>query len=527
MKKFLSILLIFISSWIYSQENVEISKPFKVIDAKVKKYYSYGKIVVSVKVEDDKVYIQQFNTESMAETSRNEYDDFPKGSCFEAIYQNGNTIYFFYSLWDKESKNEQLFARKIDMESAAFTGEPMLLIRYNKKMRGVLITTGFYRFEVVNKYNFQFNCDSSRLLVVFNEKPEEKRDEYNYDKFGFYVFDQDLNILWNDVVKMPYSERKMDNLDFSVNTAGDAYGLIRVFNDDTEDLYKKGGVINYHIEVIRVKPNTKKVEKFKIDNKPKFINSAWIFENPKGYMICAGYYFNNGKKTDAVNGIYMVAVDENGNMSGFNNYDFPEEIVYQYTGKKPKDKDDEDSRLNDLVLRNFSVQKDGGVILIGEQYFVTTYTTYSQNSGSTTHYIFHYRNIIAVKIDSSGTLAWIKKIPKRQKGSTAYNGLSYRYFNTGDQHYLFFLDNKKNMNLTEDKLPDQHVDGAGGYFTLYKIDDATGEIEKTNLYNLDDVEGKTMYQFAVNRIVLVDPDEVVTEFYKKSKEDVFVKAKLK
>ena len=130
------------------------------------------------------------------------------------------------------------------------------------------------------------------------------------------------------------------------------------------------------------------------------------------------------------------------------------------------------------------------------------------------------------KIDNTGKLAWINKLPKRQEGTNSKGGLSFSYMNSGKDHYLVYLDNIKNKDLPINKQPEVIKDQQVGWLSAYKIDDATGEVRKYFMFDIDDFKGMSMYQFTTKRILQTSRDEFMIEFYKKKKEDVYVKVKL-
>ena len=129
-------------------------------------------------------------------------------------------------------------------------------------------------------------------------------------------------------------------------------------------------------------------------------------------------------------------------------------------------------------------------------------------------------------MNADGSLAWMRKLPKYQIGTNGRGGMGMEHIASGKSHYFFFLDNLKNMALTPDKAPARHMDGAGGFFTAYKIDDATGEVTRHSVFDMRDVKGTEVFQFMTSRIQVVDENEFVVEVYKKQKEDVLIKVKI-
>jgi hypothetical protein len=58
------------------------------------------------------------------------------------------------------------------------------------------------------------------------------------------------------------------------------------------------------------------------------------------------------------------------------------------------------------------------------------------------------------------------------------------------------------------------------------VDNATGALEKVSIFDTRDVNGVTLHQFAISRIVQVSDNEFALESYKKKKEDVMIKVTL-
>jgi hypothetical protein len=121
----------------------------------------------------------------------------------------------------------------------------------------------------------------------------------------------------------------------------------------------------------------------------------------------------------------------------------------------------------------------------------------------------------------------MKKVPKRQYGHAGRGGMGFERMTFGDSHFFVFLDNEKNLNLTLDKAPATHTDGAGGFLTAYKLNDATGKMNSFSIFNTRSVNGIEIYQFTTSRILSLPNNQFVVEAYKKKKEDILIKVTLK
>ena len=528
MKHFLAaVLLALVVLKGFSQPAVSLGKPYVVIDADSKYYFARGKEIMSVKVDRKSVTIQKFKSDELGFQKIKLYDDFPKNSVIEKVTQFQDKYYVFYSYYDGE--NEQLFSREINFSEGQFIGAGRKLVSVNQKIAGSMSMSGFYRIGVVDKFSFFFSSDSSKMLIQYRLKPDVKNDGKNYDVIGMCVYDKSLKSFWNKEVKMPYTEKKMNNLDYVVDKKGNGYVVAMIYDDNTTDEKDEDGNPNYSIEILKITATSKDVIKYPVALPDKFVQTLWIYENPKGYMVCGGFY-NKGKKGKNADGILLFRMTEDGKISDVATYEIPLEILNQYasgrTQRKNERKDEkEKAEFENLKLREIFFGKDGSMLLVSEQNFIKVHTSYT-NGRSSSYTTYHYNDLLVTRINPSGKLDWMKKLPKRQTGGGGQGGMSYKYVRAGDDHYFLFLDNEKNKDLRIDELPAGHSDGAGGFLTAYKIGDKTGAVAKVYVLDTRDVNGMEVYQFMPSRIVATNRKEFVFEVYKKKKEDILVKVRL-
>lgn len=508
-----------------AQTSVSLGKPYEVIDSPIKLYFAQGSEIMTVKVEKGGVLtIQKFNSQKLELVSRKSYDDFPKSSMLEKVLRLHNRYFVFYSLYNNEK--EELHVREIDFKSGKFTSAGVKVLSVNQKVTGDLAVSGFFNYATTGKYSFYHNSDSSKTLVTYRIRPETKSDKKNFDILGLSVFDQELDLMWSHEVTMPYTEKKMNTLDFAPDKNGNAYIVAQIFDDNSTKEKDKEGNPNYSIEIFKIDSSGKLI-KNPVNIPDKFIQTLWVYENPKGFMVCAGFY-NKGKETENADGIMVLGLDNNGKQTNLNLYEIPVGILNQYRSAKSQRKnlkknEDGAAEFTDLKLTEVIFNKDGSMLLIGEQVFSVTRTSYTGTSGHSSYTQFYFNDILVTKVNSAGELAWMRKLPKQQKSGTAYGGLSYKYLSGAGAHYFLFLDNEKNRTLALDDVPEQHIDGQGGFLTYYKIDDETSKVTKSHLFDVRDVKGMEVFQFQPKRIVATKPNEAVVEVYKKKKEDVLIK----
>jgi hypothetical protein len=497
--------------------DITLGKPYPVVDAETKLYFREGNEILSIKNQDRKFTIQKFDAVKLTALKIRVYEDFPKKFQIEGIRRVKDAYYVFYSLYENE--NEQLFAREIDFASGQFKGTATKIVTVTEKLSG-------------GKFNFQLSYDGSMLLVHYRLKPDVRDDSKSFETIGTYVFDQNLKEQWHDQFKMPYTEKKMNTLDYSVDSDGSVYMVISVYKDDTTDKRGDDDKANYTLQILKYTGPSKAPIKTKVEVADKFIHTIWLYENgPKDYMICAGFY-NSGTSSKNVDGIIAFKLGKEDKAYDMVTYPIPLEILNQNATRKEKrkngkDGDDSKGEFKDLVFDGVKIQEDGSLLLMSEQFYTKTHYTSNGNGGGSSYTTYHYEDMLVTKISADGSLAWMKKLPKTQMGTRGMGGMSYRYFNGAGTHHFLFLDNEKNKDLSPDEPPAVHADGRGGFLTRYTIDDKTGDITKVYMVDLRDVKGIEVYQFWPGRTVLFGDDTFIFEAYIKGKEDILIKMQMK
>lgn len=491
--------------------------PYEVIDANSKNYFHHGDEILSVKIHGKTVSLQKFNVKTLKQLKRKDIENMPPGFDFEIVEEMGGRYYFFYKLWNKAEKRLEFYNREISFANCDFAGKEKMMLAVNGKTSNV---------------NFQFSYGKTKMLLTYrNDEDRVRNDSRNYEEYGVHVFDENLSPVSGNMVSMPYSEKKMDLIDYTVDGDGNSYILTTVFDDNSSHEKKdREGNANYHIELFKLKVNSTKFEITTIGLTDNFINKLWIYESPSGEMLCTGFY-NNSPQLASADGIMMFKLTKDLKITDMKTFEIPVDVLNMYvsekTQKRNKKKDDMgDAEFDNLVFRRLVVGEDGSFLLIGEQYYYVT-RTYTDGQGHTrTTTTYYYNDMLVAKIDAKGNMAWIKKLPKRQTASSR-GGVGFAYMFMNDSHYLVFQDNKKNKYLNENHKPEIFSDGADGVLTAFRVNDGNGEMSRISILECDDFQGMELHQLNMGRILKVSEDEFVFEAYKKKKEDILVKVKMK
>lgn len=504
--------------------NVTVGTPYPVVDAKTKDYFSDGKgHAIAVKTDGEKVVVQRYDVASMKQLSSKAYEDFPPINKIQNVLQLGDRLLYIFSSFNKKAKQEDLYSREINMNDGTFAA-PKLLFSTTAEVTvsSYIEPTSMSMFNLGTPIRFEVHksFDNSKILIRYRIKPEERDDSKNYDVLGFYVFDANLNKLWGGEVKMPHTEKEMNNLAYGVSKEGKAFMLARI-NDAKK------------FELLSISSDLKvNVNKIDIDGNLLF-QKLYLQESADGNFICTGFYGNGfevkawqGSLSFNTNGILYFKVDQTGKLINKFDFEFPIDLINQYESKRQQNKnekreDEGKAGMRDVKLISYSTNPDGSTTVIGEQQYVVNQGTIMKPRN-----VWNYCDIVATKFDKNGKLLWMKKLPKTQIGYQGKGGLSIKYIKGNNTNYILFLDNVKNAGLDINEVPAIHQDGRGGYLTAYKIDDATGAIEKHYIFDITDIKGTEAFQFNTSRIFNISDNTFMLEVYIKGKEDTMVKMEL-
>lgn len=511
-----------------SDFKVTTSTPFAVVDAQSKEYISMGDgSTISVKTRGELVIIQKFDVKTMKEVKRNEYKDFPKYTKIQRLLKVEDRLYYVFEAYNKPNKTFSVYSREIDTEKGTFKKITKLFTtKGDVAPMGYKPGAGFFGVSALPKFDVITSFDESKILIQYRNKPESKSDAKNHDKLGFYVFDNTFNKLWGKEVKMPHTEKEMNNLAYAVNKEGIVYMLSQINKDNSFEIItiSTDGLINNKLAV----------------KKGLSFDKFDLRETKNGNLLAAGYYANGTEvKVDwtgsaslsrNINGIYVFEIAKDGNIVRDNDYPFSIELIKKYLsdrqkGKADKKEDDGKAGINDLVLRNFELNDDGSIVIVGEVHYTRKELWFTSMD-----FVTHFGDLVITKLDANGKLLWIDKMPKNQavlqKDYSGLSSLGISYAKGKDAHYILFVDNRKNATLKMDEPAEPHKGGFGGYLTAYKINDATGKIEKHLILDLTDIDGVKAYQFGVTRIFKAMDKVFMLEVYIKGKKDMMVKMEL-
>lgn len=334
--------------------------------------------------------------------------------------------------------------------------------------------------------------DSSKVMFYYSLKPKIKRDALSKEIIGVQVFDYKFGKLWGAEYEMPYSEAKMDILDYTLANDGTIYLSTKVYINDTRKDKTRDGDVNYNYEIFALQKDSRKPKTVTISVDNKFPTSATIFEDANHNILIAGFFSKEAH--GVIEGAYTVKLAVEGEKlvkvnGGY--YEIPTEIIKQNeslrTQKKlsKKEAKGKDVGLYNMIIRSIISMPNGSVKMVAENFYVVATTT-SNGKTSTTTYNSYAEEVYVFSIDVKGKMEWIKKLPKAQRsGGSIGPAISIKVMPVGNDLHIFYLDDVENDKILKTNAPPRVYQAHRGGSLIGIAIDAKGN---TNRYNLGDVK---------------------------------------
>lgn len=398
---------------------------------------------------------------------------------FEDVIYLGGQLYLMTSFNNTAQKRNYLFKQKISIRSLVAS----------KRLDMIAETTARNK-EVEGSFGFQISKDSTKLLV-YNDLPYDKKQP---ERFGFHVFDQNFEPVWEKDVVLPYPDNQFTLEEYRVDEQGNVYLLGVLYEDEAK--WRRRGSPTYKYVILAYSENGEMAEEYHIDLPGKFITDLTFRVANDGMLTCSGFYSEKG--TYSIKGTYFFRLDpvtkefHNRNSKAFD-FDFLTAFMSEKNRAKAKAAEVKNDRrrspeLYDYSLDELILRSDGGAVLVAEQFYVKRETYrdyryglypyygyydpfyYSRNNYQTDYY-YNYNDIIVVNIRPDGEIEWAARIPKRQE--TRNDGgyyLSYAMAIVRDKLFFIFNDNARNYSPNRRENHFYNYNGSESVIVLAEID---------------------------------------------------------
>lgn len=363
-----------------------------------------------------------------------------KDKVYEFVVDTEEKIYLFSSFRNQKLKKKFLFSQSVNKKTLQVNSDLKKVAEIDYSSRN--------RYKS-GTFSHELSDDKSKVLIYYTV-PVGKNEP---SKKGLHVLNDQMKQLWAKNVKMP-ADAGFGLKDFKIDNDGNVHLLGIVYENGTSKEKRKGKP-NYHYEIISYYSQGKKVKKYPVKVQGKFLRDMQIAIGTNNNIICAGFYSSKG--TFSISGTFFLKINRNSKKIVTQNFkefgiDFITQNMTVRQEKKTKKKKakGKNVELYEYDLDDLIIKPDGGVYLVGEQFFVKvvqhTSTDSNGNTRTTTSYHYYYNDIIVVNFSPSGKIEWTEKILKKQH--TVNDGGFYSSYVTcvqGDKMFFVFNDNVKNL----------------------------------------------------------------------------------
>jgi hypothetical protein len=344
-------------------------------------------------------------------------------------------LYLFSSINDKSNDEKVIYLQSIDKNSLSANGDVKKLatIKYGTKKEAKSTNFDVYR-----------SSDGSKVMVYYNT-PYQKGEA---ESFGFHIFDDEANELWTKEITLPYNDDLFVVESMLLDNNGDVFVTGKVLLEK-KDRSRKEPTGRYVL--LEYSDNGATFDEYEIDLAGNFINSLMLIANGENELLCAGFFHDSNRS--GTTGAFFTKVDRTTKQVSHRSLqNFDQEFISQDMGEKAAKKVDKKAEkgkavgINGVRSRNLTLREDGGLVLTGEQYWLTVSTTTNAQGQTTTTYTYDYWDILVININPEGNIEWTEKVPKRQR--TQNDGgkwSSYAQMTRNDKLYFIFNDNPKNL----------------------------------------------------------------------------------
>ncbi|UII27501.1 hypothetical protein LVD15_03450 [Fulvivirga maritima] len=518
--KHLYFLIIFIFSSFFTVSGQQLSDGYKLewgnfynVEDNYEEIFTFindSTQILSVKFQKKGVVFQEFDAQHLYQIKQNTDESMSKRYVPQALLKKQGKVYLFFTDQKNLLADWDLYISEVDLESLRLK-EYKLLFSVAKGLKYAFKRPLFHPY---------LSQDKSKLLFCYRIKNSVNDQD---EKVLAYVFDDNLNELTRGVLDFPYQRDEVEYLDIELANDGTIYGLIRA-----EEKY-------HFIKFMDGEVSLNLLESEEL----AYMNDVTLREDTTGNFMMIGYFGDHIEKRHSLakidnevsaKGVYMAQITKEGKILDEKKVLFPKQLLYDVMPKRDSVEfieKDYDLGIRNLVLKEVEPRKDGSWMLWGEVSYIL-----SEYDMGRTRDILHLEDVVGMKINAAGEVLWAKNINKHHIGGAdnthSYQniGALYTYYDKNKTHYFMMPDHIKNANIADNDRPDIHRGGAGGFISVYTINDITGEKEHYILFDLRNVAGNDLKQFHIDDVLIGKHLKFYFEAYIGNKRDMLYKLEL-
>lgn len=426
-------------------------------------------------------YIQHFDTDLKL---LNEVTYEVKDNTIKNAFIKDNQLHLIEYTINKKSDKIAFNAVSADLKDLKFSTKEILSFseENQKKYFGIAI------FPIVISNLSQLDSDHTGEVVmsknnnyfVINFDINNKEQETH----KIFVFDSNFNKVYDQLIQQDVKDKDFTYANVDIDdTNGTVYFLGKVHEKQSKESKKKGE-ISYHYELYKV--DAKGQTETNLKDNDKFISSLELVKSKDG-LSCIGFY--GQKNANRINGVTLFNLNpETLKIEKKKFTPFSEEFLNdKYGNKEGKKKRKKEKGIKNIDFKGVYIMGNGDIVLNAEEFYTTVHTSMGTNGSMRTRIVYHFDDIMSVKLDKDGNLKWARNINKRQTG---FGTSSFTSIPVAQDSYFFINCSDNIKKLSADRISFRQTKAKRSNLYMIKINQ-DGDFDFKKL--IDDKESKVYY----------------------------------
>ncbi|NQX86008.1 MAG: hypothetical protein HRT67_08900 [Flavobacteriaceae bacterium] len=517
MKKYTLFILLFIGAFTIDAQDISMVKSEIFKDSKKNSYLEYsledsngGLITIrsfygGIGKKLQGYYIQHFDPKlKLIKETEYEVD---KNNVLKNAFIKDNQLHLIQYIISKKEDKISFNVSSADLSNLKFSTKEILTLseKNQKKYFGVMI----FPFIISNISQYDSDHAGEIIMSKNNNFFAINFDINNKDKetHKIFVFNKNFEQIYEQLIQKNIKDKYFDYNSIDIDdTDGTVYFLGKAFENKSRKS-KKNKKTNYHFEIYKIDANGQTNISFKNDT--KFISSLELIKF-KDRLACIGFY--GDKDESKINGVSLFNLNpETLEIQKKKFTPFSKQFLSdKYGDKKGKKDRKQKNGIKNIDFKSLNVMDNGDIVLNAEEFYETTHTSMSAGGGSTTYTVYHFDDIMSLRLNKEGDLKWARNINKRQTG---FINSSYTSITVGEDSYFFINCSDNIKKLSAGRIAFKQTKAKKSNLYVIKINQE-GNFNFKKL--IDDKESKVYYK--VNSgIINLDRQTVVLTGKRKKK----------
>ncbi|MFD0988796.1 hypothetical protein ACFQ1R_01690 [Mariniflexile jejuense] len=312
-----------------------------------------------------------------------------------------------FNINDGSHKKTELFKAEVEKNQSLFSGS-------NKRQTGFAMSPNGDYF-VISTDDIKKNANSYTVRVYKSS---------------------DLSLVYQKAYQENVEKFYQPN-DLFIDNSANVFALGKLFLEGRSQ--KKDGKANYDFVLNKLTETSSKTTPVNFNTNEHI--SSLIISNSNGQIRLLGFY--SEKNVSAIKGTLVFNVDtESMQITQSKAFKLPENVYKDLYSETVADRK-KDQELSSFYVDYLIEDKEGNTYLLAEEFYVTTVYVSMGMNGGYWQTVYHYDDVMVLKLNAQGDLEWGRSIFKRAT-APSYNA----FVKNGELHVI--LNSGKNLVEKED-----------------------------------------------------------------------------